>query len=655
MPTAPTLVAFASTETTVATGVAVTTASISWQTGDVVVLFAQTDGESGGETIAAPSTTGSGITFTQQQLHQSAGSDTGAGCWAAVASANSSGTFSTSATHTGVNTSRPKRVSVYIWRGSAGIGNSAITASPSSTKTVSLTPTGADGAICWVVGDWNADATVAFSPTATTHSSGSPGPTASPVSVQDATLYTSYVACLDDQASSGANSYGVAGSGAGPFTIVAIEVKAGTPAAAGSSTVQAAQSFPPFAPPFTVPTAEPFQLLGDAAGTTPITLTDSGAAADSLSVLIDYGSPVNTPGAFPPFTAPFVEPNAVPFQLQGDSSGQTNISLTDAGTGDDSSLTITAAVPLTDSGTGDDSSFTITAAVPLSDTGAAADSLSVVVLEDPNQAIPLFAPMFLEPNYGAFQLFGDSSGQTSVSLTDAGAGADTLSTTAAVPLSDTAAGDDSSLTITAAVPLTDTGAAADALTVVVTYDPNQAQPLGFPAFTAPFIEPTAIPFQLLGDTSSTPQISLTDTGTAADGLTVTAAVPLTDSGTGDDSSLTVAAAAPLSDTAAGADAATVTAAVPLTDSGSAADSLSVLVSGSTDSAWPMVFIPPAPRPFGDVMFVPFQLQGSSEIIIPTAVLPITVTGSTSAAASVTGSSTAAVSVTGSTAPAITVH
>jgi len=233
MPTAPTLVAFAQAESAVNTGVNVTTASISWQTNDVVVAFTGCEGGTSGETLNTPTTTGSGISFgAAKQQHDSTGSDASGGCWAAVATANSSGTFSGSYTHVG-GTGRNTVIGVYVFRGSAGIGNSAVTATPSSTRTLSLTPIGADGSICWFVGDWNADAVQSFSPAATTHGSGAPGPTASPYSQQIAGLVTFYIGELDDQTSSGAVSYGIGGSGTGPFTIIALEVKA---AAGGDTT-----------------------------------------------------------------------------------------------------------------------------------------------------------------------------------------------------------------------------------------------------------------------------------------------------------------------------------------------------------------------------------------------------------------------------------
>jgi hypothetical protein len=221
---APTLAAAAVAEAAVATGVAVTTASISWQTNDVVVAFVGSEGSVSGEVPNTPTTTGSGISFgTAQKTHTSA-SDCSGACWAAVATANSSGTFSGSYTHTGssgINTV----VGVLVIRGSAGIGNSVLY-NGTTPNGASLTPTGADGMICWYVGDWAAATPVAFSPTATTHGSGAPGPTAMPYSLQVANRATFYIGELDDQTSAGAVSYGVA-SGTGAFTIIAFEAKAG--------------------------------------------------------------------------------------------------------------------------------------------------------------------------------------------------------------------------------------------------------------------------------------------------------------------------------------------------------------------------------------------------------------------------------------------
>lgn len=235
MPTPPPLVAFGFTEGASASGSGAATPSVSWQTDDVVVVFGGTEGGTGGETMSTPTTTGSGLSFgTAQQLHNSTGSDSGLGCWAAVATANSSGTITVPATH--ASGTRHKFTGAYVWRGSAGIGNSAI--ATGSTPTVSMTPTGADGAPCWGVVDWNTDVVQSFTPSASSHNASTPGPTASPVAVRLNPNFTYYVAELDDQTSAGAVSYGLSTANTGPFTIIAIEVKA---AAGGGATPVPAQ------------------------------------------------------------------------------------------------------------------------------------------------------------------------------------------------------------------------------------------------------------------------------------------------------------------------------------------------------------------------------------------------------------------------------
>jgi hypothetical protein len=229
---APSLVAVSFVEASLAGNANETTpTSITWQTSDVVVVMVGTEG-AGSETWTAPTTTGAGLTFTQQQQHTSA-SNCGAGCWTAVAASGSSGTF-TIKNPSSVASTRVA-LAVYIFRGSAGVGASSQSAT--GTRTLPLTPTGADGSILWGVFDWAAAAAQTATPTATTHSTASPGPQASPQALLVTGKYTYYIEELDDQVSTGAVSYGIGGTGTGPFTIIALEVKAGGAAAAAIPSV----------------------------------------------------------------------------------------------------------------------------------------------------------------------------------------------------------------------------------------------------------------------------------------------------------------------------------------------------------------------------------------------------------------------------------
>jgi len=82
----------------------------------------------------------------------------------------------------------------------------------------------------------------------------------------------------------------------------------------------------------------------------------------------------------------------------------------------------------------------------------------------------------------------------------------------------------------------------------------------------------AIAFPSSGGGTTT--LAVSDTGTAADDVTVTASAPLGDVGTAGDG-VTVAVAAALADSATASDAASVSASIPLADTGAAADAVTV--------------------------------------------------------------------------------
>jgi hypothetical protein len=114
---------------------------------------------------------------------------------------------------TGPNSVQHWGFGVWVWRGSTGIGNSS--EQHTATRTVALTPTQTNSAIMWGTFDFAAVATVAITP----------APTNTRQSVLDSARYTLYVSDLTNQTSGGSTSYGVGGSGTGPFSIVVMEVK----------------------------------------------------------------------------------------------------------------------------------------------------------------------------------------------------------------------------------------------------------------------------------------------------------------------------------------------------------------------------------------------------------------------------------------------
>lgn len=224
MATPPTLVA--ANAVVNSTAASIVSSSLTVQSGDVVTFTAVGEGAANGNSFGTPTSTITNSGITNLKLHAAA-SDTEAGIWTFTATASGSGTVTVP--HTG--TVQRATLSVWVHRGGTAPTAARSALGTGSGRTVSYTASQADSAIVWALGDWSAAATVAETPTSTTHSSASPGPTAMPQSAQVATFYTQNSAVLDDQTSTSAASYGIGGTGTGPFTIVVAEIQ-GTGAAA---------------------------------------------------------------------------------------------------------------------------------------------------------------------------------------------------------------------------------------------------------------------------------------------------------------------------------------------------------------------------------------------------------------------------------------
>jgi hypothetical protein len=207
--TPPTIGSFVQTATVTGTGSPVTSPSVSWNNGDLVIVIA---GSETNATFGNPTTTGTGLTFTTRQSNNTA-STCGAILATAVASATSSGTISS----TDSNTSLHRMMSVWVFSGAStrGLGNTA--KGNTAALTVSVTPAGgADSSFVWGVFDFGANSTLQTI---------TPTPTNTRFRVQDGTSYDVYVADLHDQVSAGATSYGISGPGSGPFTIMVAEIE----------------------------------------------------------------------------------------------------------------------------------------------------------------------------------------------------------------------------------------------------------------------------------------------------------------------------------------------------------------------------------------------------------------------------------------------
>src|SRR5260221_8748397 len=200
---APALISY--TETTWSGTGTKSTAAVTWQSGDLVVVLAVN--ELGTTAVAAP--TAAGLAFA---AGAAAGADS-SHCWADSWSATPGAGGSQAVTSTGAGAD-DWGLAVWVWRGSGGIGNRATS---TSAQTVSLIRSGANSCVVFASGDFAAAATTGYSFT--------PAVANDRQHVQDAALYSVYVADFGDQGAAGTTSYGTSGeTSAGPFTNLALEI-----------------------------------------------------------------------------------------------------------------------------------------------------------------------------------------------------------------------------------------------------------------------------------------------------------------------------------------------------------------------------------------------------------------------------------------------
>jgi hypothetical protein len=202
-PTPPALISYTEVAYTTTTAT-LTSASVAWQTGDLIVVIALAENA---ETLGVPAATG--LTFTSQKLNTAAGTCASRGSTAVAASSSSA----TIAVGNPVGATRAG-FGVWVWRGSDGVGNSA--EQHTTTRTVAMVPNDTHSAFCWSVGDFAAGVTTSVALT--------PAATNTQESAQQASHYTVYSGNLNDQASAGSTNFGTSGGTVtGPSSIVVIE------------------------------------------------------------------------------------------------------------------------------------------------------------------------------------------------------------------------------------------------------------------------------------------------------------------------------------------------------------------------------------------------------------------------------------------------
>lgn len=219
----PTLIAFSEHDSGATSVASEASATLTWQTGDVLVVFATNEGANNGLTFTIANT-GSGLPAWTVLANHASSSDTAMYAWATQATANGSGVVTVT-----ISTANEMAMSVYQYRAPSGttiaVGHSAIATNKTTTQhVVALVMSSPDSSVAWCASDWSASAVETATPTSTTHSAASPGPSASPLTGLQATHYTFYFEELDDQTSTGTINYGTTATANGPVAIVAVEI-----------------------------------------------------------------------------------------------------------------------------------------------------------------------------------------------------------------------------------------------------------------------------------------------------------------------------------------------------------------------------------------------------------------------------------------------
>lgn len=193
--------------------------SVTVANGDTLVVFGMTSDAS--TTLNTPYG-GSGVNWTLQKSYA-----TGSYCalyvWTATGLSAQTFTLSIDANLNGHANYKIWGFRALRFNGGAGIGASAITNSSTGTAEISLTTTGANSAIAWYDGDWNAVDPAG----AQTYDTGAGAFTELDASLQG-TNYVVYGGYHADAGAAGSKTLGVTSPTGQKFTIAALEILGGT-------------------------------------------------------------------------------------------------------------------------------------------------------------------------------------------------------------------------------------------------------------------------------------------------------------------------------------------------------------------------------------------------------------------------------------------
>lgn len=212
-PTAPTFISETETAWNSTTSPK-TTASISVQTGDVLVAYSVVEDHASQISIA-----GGSLTWTLQQ-EVNVTNFTRVFVWTTTATSTTSFTVD----FTRGASARFYGGNVLVWRGSDGVGASNKT-NTTGAPSLALTTSFANSAIVTVVGDWDADDGTTRTWRTVNSITPSSGAGTEPTYFRDAAHYTVYAAYYTNAGAAGSKTVGISSPSAMTYSIAAVEIR----------------------------------------------------------------------------------------------------------------------------------------------------------------------------------------------------------------------------------------------------------------------------------------------------------------------------------------------------------------------------------------------------------------------------------------------
>jgi hypothetical protein len=214
--TAPTLVDYQQSTWTDDVATDEATPAITWQSGDVILVLGEAS--AGNMTLGTPTATGLIFSLVQDSNPTSDDQMSRAYAWSATA-AGSGSSVVTSVAGGGLDA---RGISVFVYRGSGGIGNSAIEHNETNNSYISLTRGFDNSVVAVVLADWGSSGDVVVTPL--------PVGGTQRVAEDIGNKVTAFVFNFGDQGATGTTNYGMTdNAGSARWDGVVVEIKAGSP------------------------------------------------------------------------------------------------------------------------------------------------------------------------------------------------------------------------------------------------------------------------------------------------------------------------------------------------------------------------------------------------------------------------------------------